>query len=87
MMLWKIITRQKWNQEFNNQNRIILNSYINMERVIELVIDEENEISGIDAISVVENPAIEEDFIALKKQPIQLAEVSDEKRRGRHFYS
>ena len=80
MMLWKIITRQKWNQEFNNQNRIILNSYINMERVIELVIDEENEISGIDAISVVENPAIEEDFIALKKQPIQLAEVSDEKR-------
>lgn len=51
-----------------------------MERVIELVIDEENEFSGIDAISVVENPAIEEDFIALKKQPIQLAEVSEEKR-------
>jgi hypothetical protein len=51
-----------------------------MERVIELIIDEENEFSGIDAISVVENPAIEEDFIALKKQPIQLAEVSEEKR-------
>jgi len=51
-----------------------------MERIIELVIDEENEFSGIDAISVVENPAIEEDFIALKKQPVQLAEVSEEKR-------
>jgi len=51
-----------------------------MERVIELIIDEENELGGIDAISVVENPAIEEDFIALKKEPVQLAEVSTEKR-------
>ena len=51
-----------------------------MERIIELIIDEENEFSGIEAISVVENPAIEEDFIALKKQPIQLAEVDSEKR-------
>ena len=42
-----------------------------MERIIELIIDEENEFSGIEAISVVENPAIEEDFIALKKQPIR----------------
>ena len=33
-----------------------------MERIIELIIDEENEFSGIEAISVVENPAIEEDF-------------------------
>ena len=39
-----------------------------MEKVIELIIDEENEFSGIEAISVVENPAIEEDFIALKKR-------------------
>ena len=51
-----------------------------MERVIELIIDEENEFSGIEAISVVENPAIEEDFIALKKAPIMLAEVDAEKR-------
>ena len=51
-----------------------------MERIIELIIDEENEFSGIEAISVVENPAIEEEFIALKKQPIQLAEVDSEKR-------
>jgi len=49
-------------------------------KTIELYIDEENEFSGIEAISVVENPAIEEDFIALKKQHIQLAEVDKEKR-------
>ena len=30
--------------------------------IIELFIEDENEFSGIDAISVVENPAIEEDF-------------------------
>ena len=51
-----------------------------MEKVIELIIDEENEFSGIEAISVVENPAIEEDFIALKKEPVMLAEVDGEKR-------
>lgn len=51
-----------------------------MERIIELIIDEENEISGVEAVSVVENPAIEEDFIALKKQSIELAEVDAEKR-------
>jgi hypothetical protein len=49
-------------------------------KTIELYIDEENEFSGIEAISVVENPAIEEDFIALKKHEIQLAEVDTEKR-------
>ena len=52
-----------------------------MEKIIELIIDEENEISGIEAISVVENPAIEEDFIALKEhKDIKLAEVDAEKR-------
>lgn len=50
------------------------------ERIIELFIDEENEFSGIEAISVVENPAIEEDFIALKKQQVYLAEVDAEKK-------
>jgi len=49
-------------------------------KTIELYIDEENEFSGIEAISIVENPAIEEDFIALKKQHVQLAEVDKEKR-------
>ncbi len=49
-------------------------------KTIELYIDEDNEFSGIEAISVVENPAIEEDFIALKKQQVKLAEVDKEKR-------
>jgi|TARA_R110002126_G_scaffold139532_3_gene284296 hypothetical protein len=49
--------------------------------IIELVIDENEEFSGIEAISVVESPAIEEDFIALKNEDkIRLAEVSKEKR-------
>ena len=50
--------------------------------IIELVIDEESkEFSGIEAISVVESPAIEEDFIALKNEDkVRLAEVSKEKR-------
>ena len=48
-------------------------------RIVELILDEEQEI-GIEAISVVENPAIEEDFIALKSQEFRLAEVDKEKR-------
>jgi hypothetical protein len=48
--------------------------------IIELFIDEEDEVSGIEAISVVEQPAIEEDFIALKNQEFKLAEVDKEKR-------
>jgi hypothetical protein len=51
-------------------------------KVIELIIDETMELSGIDAISIVESPAIEENFVALKEQPIEVkfAEVSAEKR-------
>ena len=48
--------------------------------IIELFINEEDEVSGIEAISVVENPAIEEDFIALKNQEFKLAEIDKEKR-------
>ena len=48
-------------------------------RIVELILDEDQEI-GIEAISVVENPAIEEDFIALKSQEFKLAEVDNEKR-------
>ena len=48
--------------------------------IIELFIDENDEVSGIEAISVVEQPAIEEDFIALKNQEFKLAEVDKEKR-------
>ena len=49
-------------------------------RIIELVLDEEQEESGIEAISIVENPAIEEEFVALKNQEIKLAEVSKDKK-------
>ena len=48
--------------------------------IIELFIDENDQFSGIQAISVVENPAIEEDFIALKNQELKLAEVDAEKK-------
>ena len=48
--------------------------------IVELFIDENDEVSGIEAISVVENPAIESDFIALKNQEFKLAEVDSEKR-------
>lgn len=37
-------------------------------KIVELIIDEENEYSGIEAISIVESPAIEENFVALKDQ-------------------
>lgn len=51
-------------------------------KIIELILDENEEFNGIEAISVVENPAIEEDFIALKgeNQQIKLANVSNERR-------
>jgi hypothetical protein len=49
-------------------------------RIVELILDETEEYSGIEAISIVENPAIEEDFVALKNQEIKLAEIDSEKR-------
>jgi len=48
--------------------------------IIELILDDNDDLTGIEAISVVENPAIEEDFIALKSDEIKLAEVDKEKR-------
>ena len=50
--------------------------------IIELIIDENEELSGIEAVSVVENPAIEEYFVALKEDDklVRLAEVNEEKR-------
>lgn len=49
--------------------------------IIELILDEENEeMVGIEAVSIVENPAIESDFIALADQEIKLAKVDDEKK-------
>ena len=49
-------------------------------KIIELVLDEEQEYSGVEAISIVESPAIEEDFIALKSKELKLAEVSKDKK-------
>jgi len=50
-------------------------------QIIELIIDETEEVSGIEAISIVSAPAIEEGFIALKKEEqVRLAEVDKDKR-------
>jgi hypothetical protein len=50
-------------------------------RVIELLIDEDELLSGIEAISIVDRPAIQEHFIALSEQTkLELAEVDKEKR-------
>ena len=49
-------------------------------RIVELIIDEEAELYGIDAISIVDRPAIELDFIALKEQKLAFAEADADKR-------
>ncbi len=51
-------------------------------KIIELILVEETEFNGVDAISIVENPAIQSNFVALKDadQVVKLAEVSKDKR-------
>jgi len=50
-------------------------------KIIELLIDEEALLSGIEAISIVDRPAIQENFIALKEHSkVELAEVDKDKR-------
>jgi hypothetical protein len=50
-------------------------------RIIELLIDEDELLSGIEAISIVDRPAIQENFIALSEQTkVELTEVDSEKR-------
>jgi hypothetical protein len=51
-----------------------------MYRIVELIIDEKDETSGIDAVSLVESPAIESNFLALKKHEVELKEIDAEKR-------
>ena len=51
-----------------------------MRKIVELIIDEKDKLSGIDAVSVVHSPAIEENFIALNKHEIELKEVDTEKK-------
>jgi phage head maturation protease len=48
--------------------------------IIELLIDETKIETGINAVSVVESPAIEENFVALNKHEVELKEVDNEKR-------
>lgn len=48
--------------------------------VMELILDEQNPNQGVYAVSVVEHPAIEEDWVALNKHFVELKEVDDEKR-------
>jgi len=48
-------------------------------RIVELIIDENEKLNGIEAVSIVEFPAIESNFISLN-QHIELAKVDDEKR-------
>jgi hypothetical protein len=50
-------------------------------KIVELIIDEEDEFGGIDAISIVESPAIEENFVALNDQKeVKLQSIDDEKK-------
>jgi len=49
-------------------------------KIVELIIDEKDITSGIDAVSVVRSPAIEENFIHLSKHEIELKEVDKEKK-------
>ena len=50
-------------------------------KIVELIIDEEDEFGGISAISLVELPAIEETFVALKDQKeVKLKTIDKDKR-------
>ena len=47
---------------------------------VELLINEELELDGVFAISLVEEPAIESNFVALNKHEVSLKVVDEEKR-------
>ena len=49
-------------------------------KIVELVLDLEDDQAGIEAISVVESPAIEENFVALSRHKVEFKSVDDEKR-------
>lgn len=48
-------------------------------RIVELILDDEQD-NFVEAISVVENPAIEEDFVALKSQEFKFEKVDEDKK-------
>ena len=49
-------------------------------RIVELILDDDQMAEGISAISIVESPAIEANFIALKNHAVQFATVDTDKR-------
>jgi hypothetical protein len=49
-------------------------------KIVELVLDEQQLANGIDAISIVESPAIESNFIALNSQKVEFKAVDEDKR-------
>jgi hypothetical protein len=49
-------------------------------RIVELILDEDQLAHGIDAISIVSAPAIESNFIALKKHNVKFATLDEDKR-------
>lgn len=49
-------------------------------RIVELILDEDQIAHGIDAISIVSAPAIESNFIALKKHNVKFATLDADKR-------
>ena len=53
---------------------------MNVLETVELFIDESREEDGIEAISLVEFPAIEENFVALSKHKVEFKTVDSEKR-------
>ena len=48
--------------------------------LIELVIDEDNDEVGVDAISLVESPAIEENFVALNNHKVEFKTIDEDKK-------
>ena len=48
--------------------------------IIELIIDEEAELYGVDALSLVEQPAIESEWVAMKSQEFTFKTQDEEKR-------
>ena len=49
-------------------------------KIVELLINEEAEIFGMDTVSLVEFPAIESDFVALSSQKVEFKTIDSEKR-------
>lgn len=48
--------------------------------IVELVINEEAEVFGMDTVSLVEHPAIESDFVSLSTKRVEFKTVDEEKR-------